>query len=59
MILILILINDFDLKSFDDDLNDSDDDSSDFDDDSNDFDLKSKDEIDRIIVLTFSLKQAY
>ena len=45
MILILILINDFDLKPFDDD--------------SNDFDLKLKDEIDRIIVLTFNLKQAY
>ena len=45
MILILISINDFDLKSFDDDLNN--------------FDSKSKDEIDRIIVLTFNLKQTY
>ena len=45
MILISILINDFDLKSFDDDLND--------------FDLKLENEIDRIIVLTFNLKQTY
>ena len=45
MILILILINDFDLKPFDDDLND--------------FDLKSENEIDRIIVLTLNLKQTY
>ena len=42
MILISILINDFDLKSFDDDLND--------------FDSKLKNEIDRIIVLTFNLR---
>ena len=45
MILISISINDFDLKSFDDDLND--------------FNLKSKDEINRIIALTFNLKQIY
>ena len=45
MILILILINDFDSKSFDDD--------------SNNFDLKLKDEINRVIILTFNLKQAY
>ena len=45
MILTSILINDFDLKSFDDD--------------SNDFDSKLKNEINRIIVLTFNLKQAY
>ena len=45
MILILISINDFDLKSFDDDLND--------------FDSKSKNEINRIIVLTLNLKQIY
>ena len=42
MILILISINDFDLKLFDNN--------------SNDFDLKSKNEINRIIVLTFNLK---
>ena len=45
MILISILINDFDLKLFDDDLND--------------FDLKSKNEIDQIIALMFNLKQIY
>ena len=42
MILILILINDFDLKSFDDNLNN--------------FDSKLENEINRIIVLTFNLK---
>ena len=45
MILISISINDFDLKSFDDD--------------SNNFDSELKDEINRIIILTFNLKQAY
>ena len=42
MILTSILINDFDLKPFDDNLND--------------FDSKSENEINRIIALTFNLK---
>ena len=49
MILASILINDLNLKSFDENL-------SDFDNNLNDFDLKSKDEINRIIILTLNLK---
>ena len=45
MILILISINNFDSKPFDNN--------------SNNFDSKLKDEINQIIVLTFNLKQVY